>query len=392
MSIPRSIRQTSTICARCLRQYGIRSYSTSAGRNPPPPPPPPSGAARLSNRRLLSIHGQDAAKFLQGLITANVRPESRTGFYTAFLNAQGKVLNDAFVYPTLGSKWHDANTASDELGYLLEVDGEQAETLLKHLKRHKLRSKLKLRLLEEGELSVWSVWKEDERWTAHTKAEDGSGAIGMTDSRAPGMGQRILLPSQNSKDDLQEFLDGVPEAPMTAYTLRRYLKGVAEGQVEIPREESLPMNCNIDIMGGIDFKKGCYVGQELTIRTHHTGVVRRRILPVVLHDHAQAPPERVEYVPDAFDEVLEKDADIRRDDKRKRPTGKFLAGIGNVGLAMCRLEQMSDLKVSGEASSFDGGDRFIVQSSDGRELGIKAVVPDWLRGKIREPKIQKRVG
>lgn len=380
--------RTTYICQQCLRHSRRRPFSSQpdSAAATPPPPPPSSGAAKLSNRRLISLHGQDAPKFLQGIITQNIQPETKAGLYTAFLNAQGRVLSDAFIYPTLGSQWHgEANSGSDDFGYLLDVDGEQADALFKQLKKHKLRSKFKLRMLEQGELDVWSVWKEDDRWTAHTKAVSEGGILGMTDCRAPGMGQRILLPP-GQEDGLEEM----DEAPLSAYDIRRYMRGVAEGQKEIPREDSLPMNHNIDLMGGIDFKKGCYVGQELTIRTHHTGVVRRRILPIMLYDRASEPPESLEY--EGLSKSVAPETDVRRDDKRKRATGKYITGVGNVGLAMCRLEQMSDLKVSGEGSSFTPGDRFLVQDAQGNELGVKAFVPDWLRGRVREPKVQKRVG
>ncbi|KAK4505717.1 hypothetical protein PRZ48_003682 [Zasmidium cellare] len=366
-----------------------RLYSTTASQAPPPPPP--SAAARLTNRRLISLIGNDAPKFMQGIITNNVRPDSTSGFYAAFLTAQGKVLHDSFIYPTSGSSWHQQQaTNSEEPGYLVEVDADQADILLKHLKRHKLRSKFKLRLVEDGELSVWSSWT-DERWTAHGQPQstfNDDGTITLTDCRAPGMGQRLVLPDS----EVASALEGVEEAPLSAYTIRRYLRGVAEGQKEMPRDESLPMNCNIDIMGGIDFKKGCYVGQELTIRTHHTGVVRRRILPVTLYDQSAEVPERLEYDPSSsIDSSNLGGNDIRRDDKRKRSTGKFLAGIGNIGLGMCRLEQMTDLKISSEPSTYKPEDQFFVQDADGTEVGLKAFVPDWLRGNIREPKIQKRV-
>ena len=268
---------------------------------------------------------------------------------------------------------------------MIEVDGEQADSLFKHLKRHKLRSKFKLSLLEDGELDVWSIWKEEERWTAHTKAGNEDGVLGLTDCRAPGMGQRLLLPQKTG-----DILGDLEEVPHSAYLIRRYMKGVAEGQAEIPREESLPMNHNVDLMGGIDFKKGCYVGQELTIRTHHTGVVRRRILPVMLYHPAYGIPDTLAYDEAPFD--VAPDTDIRRQDKRNRATGKFIAGIGNVGLAMCRLEQMSDLTVSGEGSAFTPHDQFAVKDADGNDIGVKAFVPDWIRGRVREPKIQKRVG
>lgn len=329
---------------------------------------------------------------MQGIITNNVRPESTTGFYAAFLTAQGKVLHDSFIYPTLGSNWHKQQAEggnADDPGYLVEVDADQADVLLKHLKRHKLRSKFKMRLVEEGELNVWSLWKEGDRWTAHGQPQNVAnedGTISLTDGRAPGMGQRLILP-----DATGQALEGVEEAPLSAYTIRRYLRGVAEGQKEMPRDDCLPMNCNIDLMGGIDFKKGCYVGQELTIRTHHTGVVRRRILPVSLFDKAGAEPEKLEYDSSISATAVEDGTDIRKDDKRKRSTGKFLAGIGNIGLGMCRLEQMTDLTISGEPSPFKPEDRFFIASPDGSELGLKAFVPDWVRGGIREPKIQRRV-
>ncbi|KAK5113719.1 hypothetical protein LTR85_010736 [Meristemomyces frigidus] len=374
------------VCARCLTRQRRRLYSSSISA---PAPPPPSGAAKLTNRRLISLHGEEAQKFLQGLITNNVHLESRAGFYAAFLTAPGKVLHDVFVYPTLGSTWHKDVNKSDEQGFLVEADADEVEALLKHIKKHKLRAKFKLRLLEQGELDVWSAWKEDERWTAHTQGSFDDGTLGLTDCRAPGMGRRLLLPPSNQHGTSSEL--EADEAPLTSYTIRRYMRGVPEGQKEIPRDDSLPMNCNIDIMGGIDFKKGCYLGQELTIRTHHTGVVRRRVLPVALYPQGGQPPEKLQYEPDVTMADVEGGTEIRRDDKRKRSTGKLIGNVGNIGLGMCRLEQMSDLIVSGEGSSFTPEDRFSVQGHNGEELGVKAFVPDWIRGRLRAPKIQRRV-
>lgn len=303
------------------------------------------------------------------------------------------MLNDVFVYPTLGSEWHGQVNKDEEPGFLVEFDGGDVEMFMRHVKRHKLRAKLGMRLLEEGEMEVWSAWREDERWTAHTSSA-GTGNIGLTDCRAPGMGQRLLLPPSSSGSGLVgnvAELEGMEEAPLNAYTIRRYLRGVPEGQKEIPREELLPMNANFDLMKGIDFKKGCYVGQELTIRTHHTGVVRRRILPVALYDRAADAPEKLEYDGTNTFAQPEHDADVRRDDKKKRATGKLIGSVGNVGLGMCRLEQMTDLVVSGEGSSFSPEDKFFVPLPDDTELGLKAFVPDWIRGQIRAPKVQRRV-
>jgi len=392
MVTPRRPNGLASTCKQCIKSSRSRPYSTQP--NSPPPPPPTSGAAKLTTRRLISLHGPEAPKFLQGIITNNLRADSRSGFYSAFLTAPGKVLNDVFVYPTFGSKWHsEANKNSEDQGYLVEVDADDAVFLFKHIKRHKLRAKLALRLLDEGELDVWNAWRDDDRWTAHSQGVSEDGTISLTDCRAPGLGQRILVPSSSSGSGVvgnTAALDGLEEAPLSAYTIRRYLRGVAEGQKEIPREETLPMNANIDLMKGIDFKKGCYIGQELTIRTHHTGVVRRRILPVSLYDPATGPPEKLEYDSSVVLPTPERDTEIRKDDKRKRATGKLIASVGNIGLGMCRLEQMTDLVISGEPSPFTPEDKFTVQAME-QNLGVKAFVPDWIRGQIRGPRVQKRV-
>ena len=391
------------MCRRCLAKQQGRTISSQEGRLPPPLPPP-SGAAKLTNRRLILLHGPEAPKFLQGIITNNLRPESRAGFYAAFLTATGKVLNDVFIYPTLGSAWHKEANKDAEQGYLIEVDADDAANLVKHIKKHKLRSKFKLRMLDEGELDVWSSWREDERWTPHTQATTEDGTINLIDCRAPGMGQRILLPSTSSDGGQagnHASLAEVDEAPLSAYTIRRYLRGVPEGQSEIPREDALPMNYNIDLMGGIDFRKGCYIGQELTIRTHHTGVVRRRVLPCLLYEYFEGQKmDTLDYDPSAeiAKIVVNHDADIRAMNGKKRKIGKWIASnVGNVGLGMCRLENMTDLTISAEGNKFNAEtDRFVVSGhspiTEGNiDIGVKAFVPDWLRGGIREPKIQKRV-
>src|SRR5690606_18264826 len=138
------------------------------------------------------------------------------------------------------------------------------------------------------------------------------------------------------------------QAPEDAYTIRRYLRGVPEGQGEMLREQSLPQESNVDFMNGIDFHKGCYVGQELTIRTKHRGVVRKRVLPCVIYDQHDAPPEALHYNPEGTGttttaesltaDMIPQETSIGRFEKRGRSAGKWLRGVGNVGLGLCRLE------------------------------------------------------
>jgi mRNA-decapping enzyme subunit 2 len=175
------------------------------------------------------------------------------------------------------------------------------------------------------------------------------------------------------------------EQPLSTYTLRRILHGIPEGQGEIIRETALPMESNMDIMNGIDFHKGCYVGQELTIRTHHTGVVRKRILPVQLYDMSDPPPEADVPMHSAETALVlpPLGSNISGVNARKgRSAGKWLGGIGNVGLALCRLEMMTDIVLTGESTQYSPGQEFKISwDTDGDigEVKVRAFVPPWTR-------------
>ncbi|KAI9827776.1 MAG: ccr4 associated factor [Thelocarpon impressellum] len=384
------------VCRRCLARR--RPLSTSAAalageaRPPPPPPPLPSGAARLRNRRLISVHGQDAPSFLQGLTTNSLRPEQTRGIYSAFLTAQGRILDDVFIYPTTHAPSYtatlDASLDQTDPGYLVEVDDTQALRLLTHLKRHKLRARLKLQLLEPDEWAAWSVWERG--WTSHPHPDDvgagDGGGIGCVDGRAPGLGRRLVLPYGQRPEE-------VDEASLESYTVRRILHGVPEGAAELVPETSLPQESNVDLMGGVDFRKGCYVGQELTIRTHHTGVVRKRILPVRFYPLDQAAPGELHYDPSSSPPCLPppgtsitRNSPSSSDGTKKSGAGRFLAGTANLGLALCRLEAMTDLRLPGAVARRGDGRRpddvFAVawHGEGGRvegRLGVRAFVPGW---------------
>jgi transferase CAF17, mitochondrial len=371
------------ICRNCLSSRPSVSHHRlySITHTNPPPPPPHSGFALLSSRRLISLRGPDAAHYLQGVITANISPSRRTsGFYAAFLNAQGRVLYDVFIYP-------DSTISGD--GWLIEVDAAEADNLYKHVKRYKLRAKFDVRLVEAGEMSVWSIWQGKDGkgqsnggsvWTAHKMGDgsaSGSKEISCADSRAPGMGRRLILPGDRKPD----VADDMEETTADAYRIRRYLKGVAEGQREILREAALPQESNIDFMGGIDYRKGCYVGQELTIRTHHTGVIRKRILPLMIYREDEEMPKTLEYQSDKELESPQAETGISRFNKKGRSAGKWLAGIGNIGLGLCRVEIMTHTVVQGEAGSYKEGDEFKLEWNDdqgsSKMVKVKAFVPSW---------------
>ena len=299
-------------------------------------------------------------------------------------------------------------------GYFIEVDAAEASKLLAHIRRFKLRAKVNIKLLDDGEWNSWSVWDgqtpslpgqggADAATSGAQRANRGESmfgaGIGCIDHRAPAMGRREILPSDRRPDVVRDG-DGeasAAEASLEAYTVRRMLRGVPEGQREIWREVALPQESNIDYMGGIDYRKGCYVGQELTIRTHHTGVVRKRILPVQLYD-ADGDDEPKELIhretsttssrsslpvterPALGTEMTTLSTGVEAVKMRK--AGKYLDGIGNIGLALCRLDLMTEIRLPAGAPLWRPGLRWQctwLDEGGARRgpVGVKAFVPDW---------------
>ncbi|KAI2639467.1 Aminomethyltransferase folate-binding domain-containing protein [Hypomontagnella submonticulosa] len=444
------LRPASFVCASCQssqrsqrRQFSgtIPSRTGASSHAPPSAPPPSSGFARLTSRRLISISGPDAAKFLHGIITQNLvsavstgggeqtkqtridaPPPPRTanaakllGFYAGFLNAAGRVLHDVFVYRDLLALRGEAAAARGGDAFLVEVDADQVDALAKHIKRYKLRSNLTCRVLDDGECGTWQVWEDPQSSGPSTLSSSDEQHLWLSrlknsivepDTRAPGMGYRVL---QRGDGVLNIDLERSNEE---AYRVRRYLLGVAEGQPEILRGQALPLESNMDVMRGIDFRKGCYVGQELTIRTRHRGVVRKRILPCLLYPSspssaAASPPEQLEYKPyinegkgdtqiSAAD--IPSGSSIGKAGTKGRSAGTWLRGVGNIGLALCRLQIMTDVELPGEtavSAPFNPAkDEFVVKwgadeesGSNGQMVKVKAFVPDWLREGLEEEAI-----
>jgi folate-binding protein YgfZ len=325
-----------------------------------------AGTAPLPHRRLISVSGPDAAKFLHGLITNNVDSTRLSPFYAAFLDARGRVLWDVFVWV-----WPELVAKEGQWACYIEVDSGEVESLKKHLKRHKLRSKLAIKDVptdgSEG-IRVWAAWGG-----AHEQVEEWSEIAGLEDPRAPGMFRYL------ANADRDTIAKGLQPVDAKYYHIQRYMHGVPEGPEEIPRENSLPMEANVDLNGGIDFKKGCYVGQELTIRTKHTGVVRKRILPVRLHSSDPADGRfdfNMSFIPQPPNGTDIKALDETGAVKKGRAVGKIVAAIGNVGLATCRIENMTPMRVSAEGGTYKPGMQFGVDA-DGQMVKVEPVLHDW---------------
>ncbi|KAJ9602868.1 ccr4 associated factor [Cladophialophora chaetospira] len=366
------------VCTSCrsrrerLKPSHFRTFTTS----PQHPASLSSGRyAQLTNRRVIRLAGPDATLFLHNLIPAKIVDigGSTNPIYTAFLSAQGRILNDVFIYPP-------SNGSSGE-EWFVEVDEAGAGDLLKHLKKHKLRAKFQLEKVDPEKTGVYYSWPSSEE-------HDGGHRIGGRDPR-PGMGTRWL--EDSSSNPVQQLRDsGSEQTTLEDYTIHRMRNGIAEGQSEIIPGHALPQESNIDFFGGIDFFKGCYLGQELTIRTHHTGVVRKRILPVQLYDKDTSPPPEQREAPqyEADSKILLPPAGSNiskmKAKGRGRSSGKWLGGVGNIGLALCRLEMMTDIQLTADCTNYDPAEQYKVQwevegEGPSNEVLLQPFVPAWLR-------------
>jgi len=249
-------------------------------------------------------------------------------------------------------------------GFLVDYDSRQPSTtssapvppLASLLKRFILRAKVRARSVGE-EWDVWSAWGGESELSKPSWKWARSGAIepvwagesqasgeGVADLRAPGMGRRLLvrkgnLPSASSTHEI---------APSSSYVLHRILTGVPEGIDDMPPGDAFPMDSNLDMMGGVDFRKGCYVGQELTVRTYHTGVIRKRIMPVRLSGASSLPTLHSSINAVALSSPSSSTASSAPRRPRPRGTGKLLTTVerdgGAVGLALMRLEHVEGVE------------------------------------------------
>lgn len=354
----------------------------------------PRGIARLS-RRLVSLQGRDAADFLQGMLSAALltrdgssvhHPPFTSATYAGLFTPNGRVLNDMVVYPRPPA---DASQAKPD--YILEVDGNEASRLAKRFAIYKLRAKFKMRVLDPAEMGVFHLWDD----AAREGLEGLRGGLKEGDTlcedlRVPGLGWRALV----AGGEVPQV--GIEEVAEESYRLRRYLNGVPENQDEIPAEKALPLEYNMELMRGLSFEKGCYVGQELQARTRYLGTVQKRVLPCLLYD-GDAIPTELEYKPTTAEngasakDVESGSAIIKMPREgapppgaRDRKPGKWIAGVGNVGIAVCRLAAMTDVVPPHPPDmevplKYVPEDEFKVEAGEGREVKVKAFAPEWLR-------------
>lgn len=271
----------------------------------------------LSERGLIRISGEDARAYLQGLISNDVtRVDPERAVYAAFLTPQGKFLHDLFVF--------DLDRA-----VFLDCEKERLADLLKRLRLYKLRSKITL----EDASDAWAVYAVpplapdaapalafglSAASPGQARAIEGGG-LAFVDPRLAGLGVRCVLPADRAEAILAA-LGGQP-ATRADYERLRVSFGVPDGSRDMPVEKAVLLEYGFDELNGVDWDKGCYMGQELTARTRYRGLVRKRLLPVRVDGPLPAPGTPI--------------------DQGGKDVGDIRTGIGDRALAYLRLEALT---------------------------------------------------
>jgi hypothetical protein len=289
----------------------------------------------LEDRGIVTIGGEDRRTFLQGLTSNDVsRVDRSRSVYAAFLTAQGKYLHDFFVA---------------EIGDVLALECERRRSadLVRRLRIYKLRAKVAV----EDRSADWAVAAligEDAATAVGLASEPGAsapflGGVAFVDPRLAEAGVRAILPAADAATRLSEA--GFVAETHDAYDRHRLALGLADGSRDMELERTILLECGFDELHGVDWEKGCFLGQELTARTKYRGLIRKRLIPVLV----EGP------LPEPGTPILKEDREV----------GEMRSGSGDLGLAMLRLEA---LEAGAGPAPFMAG-----------EARLTPRLPDWLK-------------
>ncbi|CAG2173051.1 unnamed protein product [Oppiella nova] len=275
---------------------------------------------KLNDRKLIGVKGVDSYDYIQGLVTNDVRhlcPTLETSvthdcIHSFMLNTSGRVITDVFVY-----KCDEIDVKTKQL--FIEIDSQLLESITKFLKSYRIRRKVDIDVRNDFETSFESLNTKD--------------LMAVRDPRLKELGFRLLVNNKlndnenDVKERIKNFLNSKSveynETNGDNYVKYRYRLGVGEGVKDFPIESCFPLECNGDFLHGISFHKGCYVGQELTARIYHTGVIRKRLMPIEIIGDKEV-PQSIAIQTVTADE--------------SKNVGKFRCNSGTYGLALLRFE------------------------------------------------------
>jgi folate-binding protein YgfZ len=287
-------------------------------------------SAFLPDRGVVKVAGEDARNFLNGLVTTDLdRLKPGLGRFGALLTPQGKIIVDFLITEV---------PAGHGGGFLIDCPKALADSLATKLKFYKLRAKVTVENLDLGVLAAW----------------DGQPAaqpdLAFADARNDALGLRILIP-EDLKQKLSDLI-GADLVDAAEYEAHRIALGVPRGGLDFMYGDAFPHETNMDRLAGVDFDKGCYVGQEVVSRMQHRGTARTRSVQVLL-DGAS---------PEAGATILAGD----------KPVGTIGSTSGGKGIALVRIDRVADALDAGQPLTAGG-------------LALKLADPDVVRIPAKHP-------
>jgi len=260
--------------------------------------------ALLADRAVLAIGGEEARAWLQGLVSNDmnkVAPDRP--LYAALLSPQGKYLFDFLI-------------AEKDGWFLLDTEAGRLADLKKRLGLYKLRSKVVIEERPDWAVGAIAPGGEGALGLVGVMARAYAGGIALVDPRLAALGARVIAP----KDGLAPALAAAGLASGFDYEDHRLVLGVPEGSRDMPPDKAFLLESNFEEMNGVDFDKGCYIGQETTTRTKRRGLVRKRLLPIEGESDLPVPGTA----------ILVGDIDA----------GELRSARGRLGLALVRLDAL----------------------------------------------------
>jgi tRNA-modifying protein YgfZ len=283
-------------------------------------------AAFLPDRGVVKVSGEDARDFLNGLVTTDVTLlQPGLGRFGALLTPQGKITADFLITEV---------PAGHGGGFLIDAPRALAQNLADKLGFYKLRAKVAVENISDS-MGVLAAW-------------DGEPAmkpdLAFADPRLEALGWRILVP-EDLKQKVADLI-GADLVDSEAYEAHRIASGVPRGGLDFMYSDAFPHETNMDRLHGVDFDKGCYVGQEVVSRMQHRGTARTRTVRVVLED----------FSPEPGTAILAGDKSI----------GTMGSTSGQNGLALIRIDRAADALDAGMPLTSGG-------------LGLRLADPDDIR-------------
>ncbi|KAI3867693.1 hypothetical protein MKW92_051798 [Papaver armeniacum] len=287
------------------------------------------------------------------------------------LTPQGRFLYDLFIYrPSPSYEKPGSNPTDEPFDLLADVDANVMDELMDCFHKFRLRSNVDIENISE-EFSCWQCFGKNLSTSSDSKEEPEASALGWgsgiykasqsstegnssgwqwyNDPRLDSLGFRGIFPSNT----IPPMVEANKETDELNYLQWRVEKGVAEGSTEIPKGEAIPLEYNLAGLNAISFNKGCYVGQDSVARTHHRGVIRKRLLPLKFLDKSG---NEVEQKVAPGSEVVGVSSD--------KKVGTVTTALGSRGMGLLRLEE-----------AFKGSGSLSIKGQD--DVKIKVTRPDW---------------